>query len=236
MNRHERRKQHRAAQRGRTTPPPLFVRSPAEIPPLPPGTLALPDEEIQARIAYATHTAVCMGTGSDGAQLCLFYAVIGATLAAHLLKRDYRPVMGTLWLHPDIDDYPAVFEIQSHPETGEFHAYVICVDDTRRITEIADFSARHYRTLTDRNHVVEGERTPWTRPDPPDYLWYRPHDMPDWAQLQPDFPANDFIIRFVTKEAKAIREMCRSAKELYQQATAGRHLTIFAPPVMGGQD
>src|SRR5262245_42656914 len=54
------------------------------------------DDELKARIARAVHGSVSDYAGTDGSNLCVYYALVGFAVASAALGRGYRPVIGSL--------------------------------------------------------------------------------------------------------------------------------------------
>jgi hypothetical protein len=151
--------------------------------------------------------------GDDGSQACLYYSLIGATLATDLCGREYRPVVGSIRLNidPESDRY---FVMNANLEMGEFHAWFACPDKNDRAIEIVDLSSRHYKRLVTSAVIVEGERVEWRIPDPPPFIWSRPEDFPVFVRLIPDANATNTAGRRVDRDS--LREMARIAGEVFR--------------------
>ncbi len=146
----------------------------------------LPSLATRTGIAEAVHTAIVQEFGEAEARVrCLFYAQVGANVAAIVTGRSYQVMAGSLHVVTASademgDGLPAFFAmIADDPQTHglEFHAWI--AGQRPGSVEIVDLASRHYEA----NARALG--IPWGagRSYPP-YVWAPVEAVPEGIRLR----------------------------------------------------
>jgi hypothetical protein len=193
---------------------------------------APPDQEA---LATAVHRTVCAYTGSDGVGHCQLYAVTGMLLLRTVTGKQWHVQAGSTWILCDPPDGWWRFDA-TDPDSrsrGEVHCWIAQGGHGRRPTTVVDLTARHYRRMHEtlgRVGVLAGvgEAVPWTREEPPAFLWVT---APlSWVKWQVDERACRHLWNDMTRARDVYGRLFRQAYQHYQQqATACRRATPRKP-------
>jgi hypothetical protein len=185
---------------------------------------------LRARIAEAVHLAVCEVTASDGFGHCALYARAGAVVASVATGSEYvinagKLEVGTGALDPgdsDAELYLGMDPALSGYSGTEFHAWclrrpscgtpgVLQAVDPRSV-EIADFSVRHYRAMS------EAIGLPWQREELPASYWGPLSGLRDLrVNLSADAEMTMMLIR--QQPAGPVKDAIRLALDLLHRGT-----------------